>query len=371
MAEGVFTASHLPDVMVGLDSVFNGDRHKQGIIKDVSTLNAILGRQMVNWTPFYEQAGLNVGRSCIGTKIAWLKDCNDTVVDCTTLSDCNITGPQIESDSQLYQPNICFEKTGSVLDKECKDMFTKAQKIGMKMANIMAALDQELQARAITFLLANVQENRYTGTTGTIVSDDGETGEINEATTTWPAEEWTTELIAEFVATAEANDFYNYYLLTGKNFWKESFVAKYKENCCNTDALVTENGPIDIFFDLKNIDQANGGTRTTLLVDAGAYGYFNVTDYANESPMPFVQGGNLNVWRVPSQRLRYNNGGVLTPVYYDFEIQESCMIDDTRNKKYVGTAIKGVHQGGLVLAPPTCNANDTGILSFEVADGGE
>lgn len=366
MAAGDFTASHLPDILVAKDRVFTGDRHRQGIIKDVSALNTILGRQLVDWNPFYERAGLNTGRSCIGAKAIWLKDCDDSVADCGTLSDCNLTGPELESDSQIYAPNLCFEKSGSVLDNQCKDAFDKATKIGLKMANIMAALEQELQARAIAFLYANAQQNRYTGTYGTIET----VGVEGANTTTFTAEEWKSDIIAELIATAENNDFYNYYLLSGKNLWSQAFISQYREGCCNTDKLVTGDGPIDIFFDLKNIDIANGGTQTSIMVDAGALGYFNVTDYENESPVPFTQGSDLSVWRVPSSRLSYMNGERLEPVYFDFEIQETCKIDSVRNKKYVETVVLGRHQGGLALAPPTCNESDTGILTFELAAAG-
>lgn len=369
MAAGDFTASHLPDILVAKDQVFTGERHKRGIIKDVSTANAILGRQMVNWEPFYEGAGLNSGRSCIGAKAVWLKACDDTVSDCGQLSDCNLTGPELESDSQLYQPNLCFEKSGSVLDNQCKDLFDKATKIGVQMANIMASLEQELQSRLITFAFANVQDNRYAGTYGvrkTVAVD-------SESTTIFPESQWTSDIIAELIATAENNDFYNYYLLSGKNLWTQAFISQYREGCCNTDKLVTGDGPVDIFFDLKNIDLANGGVKSTLMIDAGAFGYFNVTDYANESPQPFSQGSDLSVWRVPSSRLSYMNGDKLEPVYFDFEIQEVCTVDNSRNKKYVKTVVLGRHQGGIALAPPTCNEDDTGILLFEVEheDSGE
>lgn len=366
MAAGEFIKSFLPDVLVARDRVFTGDRHKQGIIKDVSTAQAILSRQLVDWRPLYDQAGLNNGRSCIGAKAIWLKACNDEVSDCGTLSNCDLTGPEIESDNQIYSPNLCFEKSGKVLDNQCKDAFDKATKLGVQMANIMASLEQELQARQIAFLIANAQDNRYSGTYGIRKT----TAVDGESTTLFPSAQWTSEIIAELIATAENNDLYNYYLLSGKNLWTQAFISQYRENCCNTDKLVTGAGPIDIFFDLKNIDQANGGALTSILVDAGALGYFNVTDYTNESPMPFVQGSDLNVWRVPSQRLSYNLGGTLEPVYFDFEIQEKCAVNASTNKKYVSTVILGRHQGGITLAPPTCNADDTGILTFEVEGSG-
>lgn len=374
MAAGDFAKSLLPDILVGAEQVWKGDRHRRGILKDVSTANEILGRQMVDWDILFDRAGLNKGNSCIGAKAAWLKACDDTVDECddNTLTDCNLSGPETESDNAIYAPNMCFEKSGKVLDNQCKDMFDKGRKIGVQMANIIASLEQEIQAVLIAHLLANGQENRYSGTYGTIltVAEDG------EAVTTFPAAQWTPDIIAEMVATAENNDFYNPYIISGKNLWSNAFISEYKQNCCNTDGLVNGDGPIPIFFDLKNVDQSAGGTQTSILVDAGALGYFNVTDYENESPEPFVAGGDLLVWRVPSRRLSYMNGDDLVPIYFDIEIQEVCTINETTNKKYVSTVIKGTHQGGLHAAPATCNADDTGILIFEkeaevVEEGGE
>lgn len=355
MAAGDFTASHLPDILVARDQVFKGERHSRGILKDVSIAQAFLERQKVDWKVFYDQAGLNNKRKCIGAKVAWLKSCNDEVTDCSEdpITSCDITGPEMESDNQMYSPNICYSKSMAVADNQCKDMFDKATKIGVAMATIMASLEQEFQKRIIAFLLGNGQQNRYTNPIWTV---DGDTTKV-------PPEYWNEELLADIVAAGELNDIYDQYLVTGSNFWKANFLSRYKENCCRTDSLVTERGPIDMYFDLRNVDQANGGIPTTFLVDSGAYGYFNVTEYQNESPIPFSQGSDLSIMRIPSQRLRYNNGNTLEPVYFDFQIQEKCTVSN--GDMFVNTVIKGYHNGGLALAPVTCNENDTGILIFE------
>ena len=58
MAAGSFSASALADIMIATEQVFTGERHRQGIRKDVSAAQAILARQKVNWVPVYE-GGVN------------------------------------------------------------------------------------------------------------------------------------------------------------------------------------------------------------------------------------------------------------------------------------------------------------------------
>lgn len=362
MAAGDFTASYLPNMMAEIDQVFLGDRHTNA--KPVDTAQVILGRQLVDWNPFYGPKGLNNGRSCIGANVVWLKNCAPEVKDCAEdLQSCVLTGPEMESDNKLYEPNQCFDFSASVKDNKCKDLFDKATKVGKAIADGIAALDAEIQKRLIAFIVANPQDNAFTGTYGVI---DG-----SGTPTTFTRAEWSDgRIIAELAATAEINGLHNYYGISGRNMWAEAFMARAVPagafNATDNQYLFSA-GIFDIVFDLVNIDAANGGTPTTALVDAGAYGYFNVTDYDNDAPVPFHQGSNLSVFRVRSPRLSYNNGGTLQPVYYDVEIQEGCIVDSATNKKTTETVVRVQHQGGLHLAPDICD-DGTGILIFEEED---
>lgn len=148
------------------------------------------------------------------------------------------------------------------------------------MANIIASFEQELQARLIALFLANGLAKRCQLTDG----------EVDGYTTWFHSEDRGAALIAELVAMEKNNGNMNPFTLSGKNLWSDAFISQYKENYCNTDGLVTRQGPIPIHFDLENLDVA-AGDLTVLLVDAGSYGYFIVTDYHNDVPSPFVSGG--------------------------------------------------------------------------------
>lgn len=356
MAAGDFSASSMPNVLIGIEEVFKGARHSQGIKKPVDAANAILSRQQVAWDVVYSQTGMNNAQKCVGANVVWLKDCNDTVSDCS-IADCDLDGPEMESDSQLYQPNLCGEISKKVKGAACKDYFEQERKIGMAIANMTLALDQEIQNVLEAFIIANPQANRYTNTYGTIRT-------VPVDFTTFTEEEWgTAKIIAELVKTAELNDMNDVFAISGNLLYDSWFLSRFNE-CCDSDKNVFASNVLDMFWDLRNFDALNGGDQTLALVDSGAYGFFGVNAYTNSVPTPFARGGDLFVWSQPSSRLMWNNNGTLTPVMYDFELQEKCVVSG--NIRYIDTVIRATYRAGLALAPPTCNADDTGILLFGV-----
>lgn len=352
MAAGSFSASALADIMIATEQVFTGERHRQGIRKDVSAAQAILARQKVNWVPVYE-GGVNDGSNCIGFKAVWLKNCDDTVDDCS-LSDCNLSGIEIESDNTTYRPNFCKNIGRKALGKLCNNFFTKEDLIAKELADAITLMDQTLQSQLLAFIIANAQENRAK-------TDGPGTWDAGDNAMRIPSAQMTADIIGDIIYNADANDLHEYYGITGKNFMKDFWRGKLNE-CCDSDAKIFDGGGLDLVFAGAEFDTA-AGFKATAVVDSGALGYFNVNDYMNESPQLFSAKDALYTWRVPSRRLAYNSNGTLIPVYYDVEMQDSC--STASNRRSIDTVINVRHKGGIVLAPPTCNAADTGILLFE------
>lgn len=354
MAAGDFTASQLGDIVAEVQEIFLGERHKQGIRKKTDAAQQILSRQKVNLTPLY-RGGLDDNNNCIGFEVTQLKNCNTDVNDCN-ISSCTLDGIEIESVSKRYSPNICKTITRKALGKMCSNRYTKEMLIAKEIADALQLMDQNLQTLLLTHIISEAQENRAKDEGPGVWSSE------NNAMVVDP-DKWSAELIGDMLYNADANDLFDMYAITGRNFqsayWKSRFGG-----CAECDASIFDGADLPIIFAGREFDQL-AGFNATAIVDAGSIAYFNMTDSQNEVPELFSPRDGMYRWRAPSPNLMYNNNGVLEPVFYDITIQDTCAADTPNNRRVLDTAVEIKHTGGIITAPATCNEDDTGILLFE------
>jgi hypothetical protein len=350
MAAGDFSASTLPDVIIKINEMFSGVRHTPELNLPVETVKALAERQTVR---FDKVDVLLDHMDCRGSKVVWLKDCSSTVVDliATPLDSCTLTGAETESTYLSLANNLAYSDTFKVSEEDCADAFTAAEKIAYLMASKMASLENKINLAAIAFLTANEQAP---------ADDLGYTLDGNIVNV--PAANFTPTLLADMAVIGELSNLYSPFIVSGKNFYTARFLADYKSVANdNVDRAMTA-GPMDIVWDIKNID-TTVGANATFLVDPSAYAFWSSNQFQNTTPQPRHQGSNVLVWKQRAPRLMFNNGGTLTPVYFDMEHQIACQVAPagTRTNVHVFSI---TFRGGLQLGPRVCVSGDTGILQF-------
>lgn len=359
MAAGDFTATQLGDIVAEVQEIFLGERHKQGIRKKTDAAQRILENQQVNLTPLY-RGGLDDNNNCIGFEVTQLKNCDTTVDDCD-ITSCTLDGIEIESVAEQYTPNVCKTIGRKALGKLCSNRYTKEMLIAKQIADALQLMDQNLQTLLLTHIIAEAQENRAQAD-GPGTWDSGDNAMVIDP------EKWSADLIGDILYNAEANDLFDLYAITGRNFQRDFWRSRFG-GCDDCDASIFDDAGLPIIFAGPEFDRL-AGFPATAVVDAGSIAYFNMTDFQNESPELFSPRDGLYGWRVPSPNLRYNNNGVLTPVFYDVMIQDVCAADNTNNRRVLDTAVEVKHTGGIITAPATCEEDDTGILLFAQGEEG-
>jgi hypothetical protein len=350
MAQGDFSASYLGDILVKQQEMWANPRSLNQLNEYTETAQAILSNQMVRWLPIMEN-----GRKCIGVKATWLKDCDDTVTDCSSgnnLSNCDISGHEIESDSKLYPENLCIRDSFKVMDDECKDQYEAQEKIAFAMIRSKQKIQKKLNTKIISFLDANITANLFTGTYG----------DIDGTETYFAPSYWTQDIIAEFDLTNVMNKIRTPIVLNGSNLRTAVFNAQFNQLNSDQKDQAAKFGHMKMYWDLLNID-TTVGSKATYLVDAGGVGFFNLNNYMNTAPEQTNDNQNSVVWHETSPNLSYMNGNAEQPLKFDITMLRKCTV--IGSQRLWGYHYEVQLRGGLHLGPPGCGgATDTGILKI-------
>lgn len=349
MAAGDFSPSALPGIVAKADSMFADPRSNRELQAPLESAKALLENQTVKFDPILS------GRQCIGVTAAWLKSCTDTSVDCSDtdfdLVDCSIVGAELESDNKLYQPNLCFRTTFSVSDTDCADIYSFQDKMAYSFSKKMLELDKKINAYMPAFLHANAMANRHTGTIGT----------ISGTLVNIPAALWTPDLLADFHLATVFNEINNEVVLTGTAFANVMYNANFNAlNSDQKDEMAKFSAFGNWYADPRVVDTVLG-TKSLFVFDAGGYGFFNTNEYTNDVPYNQLDAANTTTFRMASKNLKYRDGNVLKPVYYDITWQRTCTLMNGL-RRWVNQ-VEITFRGGLFLGPEDCTGG-SGILEY-------
>lgn len=213
----------------------------------------------------------------------------------------------------------------------------------MGMAQLIAAMDQELEKRAIAFLINSAD-------TLTSVVDDLPTGALN-GTDIWEIDKslFNEELIVDWMEFMERIEMSNAVLVTGKIFYKQKKLkaAKQGNGCCSYDSLYDA---LTTYSNLREVDKL-AGAATAFLVDPNAVGYWNSYKFSNTSPENTFDQFNTHTFYVPSNKAKWRSSSTngAQAVRYDAKWQRKCLGDDVW-----GEVIQLKHRGAMVLGPENC-----------------
>lgn len=347
MAAGDFTVDQLGNVKVELQRLFKREEkpHKAVFFQE------LIENQSFQLTGTTTQI-LN-GRSCQSVIGTWLKDCDETIVECASVvndeTNCVIDGDEAEAVSATYAPNLCYSRTIAVKDEECLGATSKVELTAQRLKNAIAVLDKELEKRIITFFLANRQ---------TVAAGDIDVGAPNSGGLIWdiPASEWDPKLLAKFIIYARKKKFSNPKLLSGSNLYEDFVSSPYRGGDADKYDRILNNGEMPLFFNIFDTDTLTS-ENSTFIVDNDNVGYFNTRTYTNPVPQNMYDANNTHTFSVPSGYLKWRNGNTLVPIWYDVRMQRQCL-----NKKDYKDVFEITHEGGFALGPALCDADYKGII---------
>lgn len=354
MAAGDFSPSYMPDVLVKQQEMWAAGRSDRDLNHPEVGLQGVLSRQQVTFAEILR------GDQCVGFKAAWLKSSANTVTDNSdsesNIEDCDLSGVEMESDSQTYAPNVFLRTSFMVTDDECKDLFTAQEKIARGMLDAKTKLKKTLSEKLVAFLNSNASASDFTIAKGAIHHTlDGVVHEIAPS-------DWNSDLLAEFQLHSDYNDLQSPYMLTGMNFWKDFWLTPYRTDFAKDKAQnVYQQGPFDIIFDPRNVDSVNDPAKRTYLIDAGALGWFS-KNY-NLSVTPDEIANDVYRYQESDMSLTFQNGGQSLPLTYDVYMKKGCYIKNGK-ARVPGWTFEVNLMGGLHVAPPDAN-DKNGIFAFD------
>lgn len=345
MAAGDFTASQLGDVIKRQNEMWLDSRVNNVFDQPIETARVILGNQRVKWDPLMDNA-----RNCIGQKVVWLKNSDTTVGDAQNAT-CDITGPELESDSKLYTPNVTLDRKFSVLDNQCKDLFDVNDKIAYGMMMAKTLILTQLNLKVIALLEANLMIN---------TAPQAGTWHLGTMATYYASGVWNQDIIAELNLAAVMNKINAPIIVNGTNLYNAYFNSTYNVLNDNQKDQVAKFKHFNMYWDPRNID-STVGSKATYVIDPGVLGFFNQTEYMNSTPEWRKDDKNTFTWSEDIPQLSYVDGGVVKNVKVDVRMQRKCSVNGS--KLDFGYFFHVVLRGGLVTAPLYV-AGDKGILKF-------
>lgn len=349
MAAGDFSAAQLYPIIVSANAMWQDPRYKTDMYTPVEAVKAIAENQKIELNPVLTNG------ACTGYKVAWLKRCGVDAVDCSSTaasSSCDLTGPELEAVQKTYTVTGCVSDSFTVWDDDCNGLISYEEKIQKGQMECIKNIEKVINTAAVGFLNANDFNNTY--------AISGATNHANG--TYFGSAEWTPDIIAKFAEIAIMNRYNNPIFVTGSNLFGTQFNARY--NFADLDKK-SQLGKLNHFpnwyFDLETVDSTIG-TKSTLMFDPGAVGFFSKAEFTNLAPQARGDKNQTLTYSIPSMNISYKNGSRSTPLTFDVYSQPVCK-----------TAAKGIMRWGrvwkimaqyqFVLSPEDCN-NNTGIIKF-------
>ena len=353
-----YSATVMGGVIAKMNDLFDTSSTVQ-MAPPIPSVTAVAGKQSVR---FQNLDALASG--CRGVDVIHFEDdCTAVATDCiaTPATDCTLTGGAHDSVLNHLADNLCYSAEFTVDQNFCGNEFTvedaRAHGLGRAIAKIEAALNIGILAKIDGF-------PPMTPAAGTFL-DATLVNTYQVLLQSWAAADTP---VTDMTIISENNNLQNFYLLSG-NLLYADYLNALNSNaaCCDPNALSMTVGPVDIFFDTRDLDATlatTAGDQAVLSIDPSSTIFWNHYDFAS-TPTSWGDSNATTVWRVQSPRLTYANGGVQVPVWYDVLMQTTCGV--TGGKLHPVETYKVSFKGGFHETPTTC-AVDPGAKIIHFTD---
>lgn len=359
---GDFSAADLLVLQARADQLFSGGPMDYEFVYPTPILQKFTTAQTARPNPRL------TGSTCVGMQVDWLQMGDHApTLDATSASgNCTLpTGFKADAVSQAYDNNIFLNYTTEVDLTDCNNRIEARERRAKQVMKLMYFVRKNLQAKVITFLDAQKQDNLDTmvgagnvnGFRGAYAENaDGKTIEV-------PTDEFQHPQSFSYLRSVAANNnMYNFYFLGGRDTfnherYNSQFLALNDDGRNIAATFATE----DLTVDDRTLDQQLGGSNL-FAVDPAAYMMWNVSWSPNNTPV-FVTENKFSYALQMNDILMMNADGVLAPVRLEVEMNIECTGRDALGRRIY----KEVHEmkfvGGLAGAPAGVNA-ETGVLKF-------
>lgn len=331
MSAGSFSCAQLAEVQLKADNMWADAAYKKDFIADVEALSAIRTEQTVRFPDLETPTKDNTIR------IAWIKDCDETIENCGT--ECTVGGAEAEAACDTHALTLC-KKVGFTVDEKTfrTSMFSKEEVIAVQMMRKMKLLDEYLAEIAVQRLESFKGVNTYTGGKGTVA---GFETSINPAY-------WNASLFSYFALVMKKNKFSDAFLLNGDNLFEAGWNAeKNAQNADMKDQLLKMKS-LRAYWDVFNVDSVLSPDKASFLIDRNAVAFASKA-YWPTNPIDF--GANVGLkYQVESKNL--------PGVFYDVTYKVTCSGDDIKHNWSIQV------KADIFRNPVGCNINNTGVLKF-------
>jgi len=325
---GVFNETTLANIQVKTAEYWKDAIQKQDYVADCNVIKALKAQQTAKVGKFL------TGKKDRTVEISWMNACD---IDDQACTHCAFNGNELSTNMDEKVITQCRESVFYVNEKDFVDNvhdFEEAITEGFLAAS--KVLDEWWAGRAVAALNAAKGVNEV---------GDGSKGDVSGTDTYVLPAYWDADLMSYLYLVSKVNKFVNPYLISGKNLFESKYVAEI-EACCENDAQ--KFGAFPIYFDLFNIDAANGGDFYTYMVHRGAFAFVTKAYYGS-APMKYMEDWR---WSMASK----NIDGVVYDVHYKNECNET---DGGVTHYY-----KLITYGDIFLNPRGCTDTRTGVLTF-------
>lgn len=346
---GNFSASDLQaEILAKMDQVWINDNTRKAYITDPTAFNALATYPSIRVTEAEQQRFFNDAFNCQDLKVSFLLD-GDTTAPATaeTVDDCDITGPEVGSDSITYAKPGGKEKTLSVVEQRCPGLHSFVETVAFGLYTKRKLLVKQQPQDMISFLITNASDL-------SVANISFEKGGVDGA---GPVDEWhigaTPVMEDDMIAInhfIEDHDYIAPIHLTGKRFRTEA------RKLINTVGGGTSNqAPLLLSPDYPIVrDTRFFDTLATsedwMMIDRAALAYVN---YNYAQSYEIMETGNMNLkhpytfrWDDPELLVYDPTTGNVRPYVWDVTMMRKCV---GRSQFSVHFAIRG--NGGWILAP--------------------
>lgn len=292
--------------------------------------------------------------------VSWIKTCDIVVQDCTT--DCELTGPELDTDAKEYEYDLCKEVGFSVdATKTETDIYNEDELIARGLNAARKALDEWyaqmmlIKIKSFAGINQYPQPFTYDPAINATVVPDAMYGDPMGTTSGF-------RLPTIFDKQMMLNNMKNvYYIDNGRLYldYQNSLLVKTGSDGASI-ATGARAAKLDVNFDMVNFNRAGITDATTFAIAKSAIAFRTKTKW---NPTPQVLPGKVQqtVWTIPSLVIP----GVSYDVYYQFTCE---VIGGETHYKHT---YKVKTRGGIWLNPEACpvtvggqSYKPTGIITY-------
>ena len=355
--EGNFSLLQHDRVKVMEDQFYNGSVAMKELNKPINSAQCILNHQTPTLLPKFQNSLV------VGVSVLTWRSCN-MAISGDTVEACDLTGGEglgvTKDDFDLNgRIKVEFEVSEEIYDS----MATFEMILAKQAAKAKVLCEVELAQRLVTFASTNADTVSLAGIEVDV------TATVNGNTIEIPSAEWSSTVLGEMEYIHEQFDMMNVLYVTGKNFYTEDFLNKYKnQSCCNNADLLRSND-FEICFDSRNVDSVLGG-RYTLAIEEDAIFFWNAYKHNSTTPINRSSANDLWEWRETLPRLTYKAMGLPkpsgysgddNPIWIDVTMQRVCAV--VNDRRVYSRKFEYIISYGLFNGPIDCN-DRVGILKY-------